>query len=246
MSSLLNAMRPESAAPSPTNIEDANMIEMLRQDVLRKDEELASLQRAFEELQDSSQEIEKELEAELGRVEATIAHLMNDQAKQQTLIVSLQKSSKESTAEMERVAHERAEWQQRCDDLMTRKVDLETEFDTLETKLRVLEATEESLRHKAERLEEEKVYLLHEVDDLKAKGVEAEARLQQQLTEMSQDLIVMRMETEKRENKEEGYEEERIRRPLMEYGELSVTSATAAAAVAAAEETEKEKEKEAW
>ncbi len=135
MSFLVNGMRADSATPSPTNSADAGLIETLRQEVLRKEEELAALQTMFEDLQASSGEIEKELETELDRAEAEAARLRTDYAAHQAAAAALAQAKQDSHAEADRLAQELLEWRQKAEDLRVEKMNLETENDNLETKV---------------------------------------------------------------------------------------------------------------
>ena len=107
MSFAATAVSPCPVAPaldkmtSPLTAKDADIILTLRREVQKKNDELTFLKNAFDELRESSQDIEKELEAELDRAEGSIENLRKDHERQRHVVASLEVTKRTGSQRLE-------------------------------------------------------------------------------------------------------------------------------------------------
>ncbi|CAB1109002.1 unnamed protein product [Ectocarpus sp. CCAP 1310/34] len=165
-------------------------VALVKEELAQKQQALEALQRNFDDFQESSRELEEELEAELGRTQDQVSELTSRLAEVAERLGEQQAKNRAISGEA-RVAVAQAETARlkaAAVRAAAEKTSLEQAADELEAKCRAAVAAEEDSRHKLDLAIEEKIFVSNDLEDLRAESLRTERQLRSDVDDLRQEL----------------------------------------------------------
>ncbi|CAM9141055.1 unnamed protein product, partial [Hapterophycus canaliculatus] len=163
----------------------------VKQELAEKSQALEALQRNFDDFQESSRELEEELEAELTRTQDQVSELTSRLSKVAERLGDQQAKNRAINGEAKQVAVAQAETARlRAAALRAaaEKTGLEQAADELEAKCRAAVAAEEDSRHKLDLAIEEKIFVSNDLEDFRVDALRTERELRSTINDLRQEL----------------------------------------------------------
>eukprot|EP00752_Nemacystus_decipiens_P005084 g4614.t1 len=166
-------------------MEDISVVE---EELAEKRQALEALQRNFDDFQESSRELEEELEAELGRTQDQVSELTNRLAEVAGRLGEQQAKNRALGGEVAVAQAETARLKAAAARAAAEKTSLEQAADELEARCRAAIAAEEDSRHKLDLAIEEKIFVSNDLEDLRAETLRTEQKLRSDIDDLRQEL----------------------------------------------------------
>ncbi|CAM9691836.1 unnamed protein product [Ectocarpus sp. 6 AP-2014] len=163
---------------------------LVNEELAQKQQALEALQRNFDDFQESSRELEEELEAELGRTQDQVSELTSRLAEVAERLGEQQAKNRAISGEARVVVAqaETARLKAAAVRAAAEKTSLEQAADELEAKCRAAIAAEEDSRHKLDLAIEEKIFVSNDLEDLRADTLRTERQLRSDVDDLRQEL----------------------------------------------------------
>eukprot|EP00602_Paraphysomonas_sp_CaronLab_P007078 CAMPEP_0185027558 /NCGR_PEP_ID=MMETSP1103-20130426/12819_1 /TAXON_ID=36769 /ORGANISM="Paraphysomonas bandaiensis, Strain Caron Lab Isolate" /LENGTH=235 /DNA_ID=CAMNT_0027561633 /DNA_START=40 /DNA_END=744 /DNA_ORIENTATION=+ len=156
-------------------------------------EEYNILKRTYDDYVESSKELEVELESALEDVTKKLDDRNEQYSNAVKTIAALNDKLTAAAGENSRLSEKIIKLSDTVHDLEKQKTQLEQKNDSLEEQVRILQHSEADLVSKLEVVEEEKIFLMCEMEERIAQSIHdnQESRLKQELTELQAELARM-------------------------------------------------------
>ncbi|CAM9661981.1 unnamed protein product, partial [Ectocarpus sp. 8 AP-2014] len=163
-------------------------VALVKEELAQKQQALEALQRNFDDFQESSRELEEELEAELGRTQDQVSELTSRLAEVAERLGEQQAKNRAISGEVAVAQAETARLKAAAVRAAAEKTSLEQAADELEAKCRAAIAAEEDSRHKLDLAIEEKIFVSNDLEDLRADTLRTERQLRSDVDDLRQEL----------------------------------------------------------
>lgn len=156
--------------------------------LLEKERELENLREQYDELVESSAEIEKELESALKSSEVKCNELSKKYSAIESRFLTLQESFESAMEENNTLCETNQYLKDKIASLEHIRRDLEMKNTEYLDKIRILEANELDLEYKLHKSQEDYCFLQNDLEDITSSSKENEMRLKAELTELQAEV----------------------------------------------------------